>query len=221
MAGKPITTIIFDFDGVLADTSPDIAHAANFVVSQLGLETLPVETIADYIGGGAEPLMRRCLLERQAEHKLAEALPMFKVRYAENYFQDTSCYPNVMQVLSHFHASGMKMAIATNKVEDLTRGILRGFQLEDCFQSVVGGDSVSHRKPHPEVVQRILTELQSDPTEALMVGDTAEDILAGKAADTRTCGVTYGYGKRLEIEEAKPDYIIHDFASLESLLSDP
>ncbi len=207
-------TIIFDFDGVLANTGADIANAANFVLRQMKLKELPPETIAGFIGGGAEPLMRRCLAGQQAEELLEPALQMFKARYATHYFQDTTCYPGVSSLLEQLHTAHKNMAIATNKVEQLTRGILTGLHIDHYFQAVVGPDSVTHRKPHPEALQRILTHLNTAPSAAIMIGDTAADILAGKAAGTVTCGVTYGYGSRKEIEEARPDFIIDEITSL-------
>jgi HAD superfamily hydrolase (TIGR01549 family) len=143
---------------------------------------------------------------------------MFKARYAEHYFQYTVCYPGVKSVLASYDTAHKKMAIATNKVERITRDILTGLQIDHYFQSVVGPDSVTRRKPHPEAIQRILTQLDSPPAETLMVGDTAADILAGRAAGTITCGVTYGYGKLEELEDAKPDFIIDEITSLLDLI---
>lgn len=214
MNSLSVSTIIFDFDGVLVDTGSDIAHAANYVLECLGLGQLPTKTITSYIGGGAEPLVSQCLRDKGADDQLARALPMFKARYAEHYFQDTTCYTGVRPMLAQFHSAGKRMAIATNKVERLTWRILEALELAHFFQSVVGSDSVAQRKPHPEALQKILAELQVEPEHSLMIGDAPTDILAGKAAGARTCGVTYGYGTYAEIVKTEPDFIIDEISQL-------
>ena len=199
--------IIFDFDGVLVDTARDISNATNYVLRNLGLKELPTETVVGYIGGGIEPLLRRSLGNR-ADELFEKALPMYKKRYNEHCCEETVTYPRVIEVLDYCRATQKKMGIATNKAEVMTQQIVRGLQLEQYFQVVVGPDSVTHRKPHPEALNLIMERLDVQPSRTVMVGDSTSDILAGKAAGTITCGVTYGYGKPEDIRGAQPDFII-------------
>ncbi len=207
MSQWTIDTIIWDFDGVVVDTGRDIANAMNYVLKTLGLEELPMPTIMSYIGGGAEPIVRKCLGDK-SDALFDQALVLLKQRYGEYYLVETCLYPGVADVLEHYRAAGKQQAIATNKIERIARGILDGLHIAQYFSVLVGPESITHRKPHPEAVLRILEALQASPARALMVGDTAPDLLAGKAAGTITCGVTYGYGSREEVEGAGPDFII-------------
>ncbi len=203
-----IETIIWDFDGVLADTWKDIANATNFVMESLGRAQIPPGVIAGYIGGGAEPLLRQCLADR-AEELLPQALPLFAQRYREYGCVETALYPGVREFLGKCRQAGYRMAINTNKFETLTQEILRRMDIQDYFQVMIGLESIKRKKPDPESVNVILERMGTPPAQALMVGDTWMDIGAGKAAGTVTCGVTYGYGKPGELEEAKPDFIVN------------
>lgn len=207
MPKHAVDTIIFDFDGVVVDSGKDIANAANYMLQQFGMAPLPPSQIVSYIGGGAEPLVRRCLGER-ADELFAEALPLFKKRYGDYSFVETDLYPDAHGVLQTLHEAGKRMAIATNKLEPLTHLILKGLDIAPYFAVVVGPESVSNRKPDPEALHIILRHIPTPPERTLMIGDTAADILAGKAAGTVTCGVTYGFAPRAEIEAAEPDFII-------------
>lgn len=208
-----IDTIIFDFDGVLVDTGRDIANAANFTLASLGLDQLPPEKIIRFIGGGAEPLIRKCLTDNRSEY-FTQALALFKQRYDQYFCVETKLYPGVLEVLQKFDQAQKKMALATNKAERITYKTLQSLDIHPYFPIVMGPESVTHRKPHPESIQRILEQSGTAPHKAVMIGDTAADILAGKAAGTRTCGVTYGFGSLEEIRDANPDIILDEIGQL-------
>ncbi|MBN1486632.1 MAG: HAD-IA family hydrolase [Anaerolineae bacterium] len=208
-----VDTVVFDFDGVVVNTGGDIANAANYILRHYDLPELPTETIVGFIGGGAEPLVRKCLGDK-ADMYFEEALSKFKKRYIEHYFEDTVLYPGVKDVLEHLYAARKKMGIATNKIEKIAFDIQEGLEIAHYFQVVVGPESVTRRKPDPEAVNIVLERLGADPARSLMIGDKAEDILAGKAAGTVTCGVTYGFGSVEEIEGSEPDFIISQAADL-------
>jgi len=204
---KTVSTVIFDFDGVLVNTGPDIANATNYTLRKLGVRELPPETIISYIGGGAEPLVRKSLGER-ADELYEQALPMLLDRYSEHYMEETVLYPGARDVLEHYAQLGKKMGIATNKVEQIAHDIMDHLEIADYFDIVVGPESVTRRKPDPEAVNIILDELDTESADAVMIGDTPADIGAGKAAGTLTCGVTYGFSPAEAIEEAEPDFIL-------------
>lgn len=208
-----IDTLIFDFDGVLVETGTDIANAANDTLAELGLARLPTLVVISYIGGGAENLMRRCLGDRSGD-LLAQALPSFVQRYRQNCCIHTHLYPGVAEALAHYARAGKTMTIATQKVEAITHSILNGLGAADFFQLVVGPESVTHRKPHPEAVLKILEATNTSPERALIIGDMVSDIQAGKAAGVFTCGVTYGYGAVDELAAAEPDLLLDDLTQL-------
>jgi phosphoglycolate phosphatase len=208
-----IDTIIFDFDGVLADTARDIATAANYTLKQLGLPEQPLDYVRAAIGSGAEAMLRR-LLGESADTYLTQALPIFSQKYNEVYRDETEFYPSVHAGLERLYGSGIRMSIATNKRGPLTLGILEKAGLLNFFPVVIGPEAVQNRKPHPEALLKVLNQLGTAPDRALMVGDTEADIRAGQAAGVRTCGVTYGYGSQQEILEASPDFVIENFTEL-------
>jgi 2-phosphoglycolate phosphatase len=216
-ADAAIRLVIFDFDGVLADTVEDIADSANTVRATYRLPSLPVERVCAAIRGGAEGIMRS-LLPDDYQSELPAAASLFTAEYAKCYQVHTHLYPGVAKTLADLQADGLVMAVATNKVEAVTRDLTRILGIERCFAMVVGPESVSHRKPDPETLEVILKHLGVSPGEALMVGDTTTDIEAGRAAHVATCAVLYGYGSREEIEGAKPDHFLESFEGLPDLL---
>ncbi len=106
------------------------------------------------------------------------------------------------------------MAIATSKKTNFTNKILSHFGIKKYFRIVVGGDAVLKEKPHPEMIDKILSDLNWDRSSAVIVGDTAADIMAGKNAGILSCGVTFGYGLAEDIRSANPNYIIEDLIDL-------
>jgi phosphoglycolate phosphatase len=212
-----VDVVIFDFDGVLVDTGLDIANAMNFVLRHFDLAELPAETITGFIGGGAGKLVRDSLGEAHA-HMLDQALPMFLERYSQYHLVDTCLYPGVQEVLQCLHQSGKTLAIATQKPEPITHAILSGLKIDPYISMVVGPESIIHRKPHPESLLKVIQSVQADPQRVIMVGDMVTDIQAGQAARTLTCAVTYGLGQRVDLEAAKPDFVVNEIKDLLSHL---
>ena len=208
-----VDVVIFDFDGVLVDTGLDIANAMNFVLREFGLAELPPQVIIGFIGRGAGALVRDSLGEEHAG-LLEQALPMFLERYSRYYLVDTCLYPGVREVLHSLHQAGLTLAIATQKPEPITHSILAGLAIDSYISIVVGPESITHRKPHPESILHIIQHAQADPRRALMVGDMVTDIQAGKAAGALTCAVTYGLGERAALEAAEPDFMIAEIIDL-------
>jgi phosphoglycolate phosphatase len=204
---QDLDLVIFDFDGVIADTVVDIASAANEVLDRYGMPGLPVADVRSYIGGGAEALVHRMLTGRE-DVDLDEAARLFKECYGACYADRTVLYPGVREVLAALDDAGTLIAVATNKMESLTHGLVRKLEIEGHFRVIVGPESIGRRKPDPEAVTRILDALAVDAGRALMVGDTAGDIASGRSAGTFTCGVLYGYGTEAEIAGIGPDFTI-------------
>jgi phosphoglycolate phosphatase len=210
-----VDTVIFDFDGVIADTGADIAAAANYVLDSLGIPPLPEKTVVSYIGGGAGPLVKKILGPQGEDKELFEAsLSLFKERYDRHCAELTTLYPGVMDVLKKLHSAGKTLAIATQKTESQTDTIIRHLGIDHFFAVVVGPDSITRKKPDPESMFLILDRTGGKPDASIMIGDKASDILAGKAAGMPTCGATYGFGSREELEEAGADFFIETASEL-------
>ena len=210
---KQVDTIIFDFDGVLVNTGPDIANAANYALRMNHLQELPADIIIGYIGGGAELLMRRCLKD-QADSLLPKALPEFVEYYNENCCVDSHLYEDVLPVLKYFNNAGKTFAIATQKNEETAHKMVQQLGISSYFHCIVGPESITHRKPHPESVLRILDVTATGSERAVFVGDMPTDIQAGKAAGVFTCGVLYGYGAEEAMFAAEPDLLIGNLSQL-------
>ena len=208
-----IDTVIFDFDGVLVHTGPDIANAANYALRINHLPELSEDTIISYIGGGAEMLMRRCL-KKEAEALLPKALPEFAHYYNEHCCVDSYLYPEVLSVLKQLKEAGKCLAIATQKNEATAQKMIEQLGISDYFDCIVGPESVKNRKPHPESVIRILENTSTPADRAIFIGDMPTDIQAGNAAGVYSCGVLYGYGTEEAIRAAIPDFIISHLSQL-------
>jgi phosphoglycolate phosphatase len=208
-----VDVVIFDFDGVLVDAGLDIANAMNFVLRELGLPELPPHRIIGFIGRGAGMLVRDSLGEEHAG-LLEQALAMFLERYSRYYLVDTHLYPGVRETLQSLIRAGKILAIATQKSEPITHAILAGLEIDSCISIVVGPESITHRKPHPESLLRVIQATRVAARRVLMIGDMPTDIQAGKAAGALTCAVTYGYGERADLQAADPDFMIDEIKDL-------
>jgi phosphoglycolate phosphatase len=214
-----ISVVIFDFDGVLIDSSKDIANAANYTLRTFGFDPIPYDIIVNFIGGGAEPLVRKCLEYYAADTYFDTAIKLFKRYYSQHFMDETRLYPRAKEVLKECYSKGLKIGLATNKVENITVKLLEKLDIIQYFEIIVGPTMVEHRKPHPEAIKKILYHFSLPACKAVIIGDKQEDIFAGKAAGTLTCGVTYGFGKLEEILNAKPDFIINRIDELLELLN--
>ena len=206
-----IDLIIFDLDGTLINSKEDIANSVNYMLSELGLNRLKNETIYSYVGKGVPRLVERALSKANLE-KFDKALSLFKEHYSEHLMDITTLYPNVIDTLNHYKSK--KKAVVTNKDERYTFPILNALDISDYFEVVLCGDSMNNKKPHPEPINSVIDKLKIDKRQSVIVGDGNADITAGKNAEIFTCGVTYGFGSKEELESANADIIIEDIIDL-------
>lgn len=217
-----VKAVMFDLDGTLIDSAPEIAFAANQMLAELNLPTLPPAQIEHYIGEGALVLIRRCLtgsFNALPEAALFEqAQPIFFAHYANN-AADSKPYNGVFAGLQAMQNKGLKLACVTNKPEKFTLPLLQKSGLADFFELVVSGDSLPKKKPDPMQLQYICAKFDVPTFEAMLVGDSDTDIAAAHAAGSFIITVPYGYNQGRLIDESKVDATIDDLTELEQLLA--
>ena len=203
--------LVFDLDGTLVDSKEDLANAVNVAIESFDLPPLPHALIYSYVGDGASTLIRRALPKEKAG-LLPEVLDRFLEYYRRHLLDTTRADPGVAGALRKW-AGIYRMAVLTNKGVAMSREIISGLSLDGFFFEVRGGDSFATKKPDPEGLLQILREAGVEAREAVMIGDSGNDVRAGKAAGAVTCGVTYGLGPS-GFAEHPPDFTIDRFPDL-------
>jgi phosphoglycolate phosphatase len=213
----PYACLLFDLDGTLVDSRRDLAFALNQMLDRMGFSTVELDEVSRFVGDGARKLVERglrtALGDSVTEDIVSEGLERFKEAYGACLLDTTTAYPGVAETLATFE--GLPMGIVTNKPHGFSVTILEHLGLARFFKVVVGGDSTPERKPSPVPVLEALKACGVErPETALMIGDSANDILSGAAAGTRTCGVTYGFRDLDELNRAGANFIVGDFPGL-------
>ena len=213
--------LIFDFDGTLIDSVPDLGDATNAMLTTLGKETYPISTIRNWVGNGSKVLVERALVGKI--EVLEGELTVEETDHAEQVFFDayknlsgskTVAYPDVDSGLRKLKAAGFTLALVTNKPIRFVPKILQSFGWQDLFSEVLGGDSLPVKKPDPAPLLHVCEALNVTPTQAVMIGDSRNDILAGQNANMDTLGLSYGYNYGQDIRELNPTEAFDDFAAL-------
>lgn len=208
---EAVRLIVFDLDGTLIDSKVDLANSVNHALEAFGLPALPHPLIYSYVGDGASMLIRKAVGD-EGDGILPAVLDRFLAHYRGHLLDSTAPYPGVPEHLGKWAAS-YRMAVLTNKPLEMTLEILAGLSLNRHFVEVVGGDGADGKKPSPDGLLRIMRSHGTSPEETLMVGDSRNDVLAGRRAGARTCGVTYGLGTD-GFAEHPPDFTIGRFSEL-------
>ncbi|MBM4274749.1 MAG: HAD-IA family hydrolase [Deltaproteobacteria bacterium] len=209
-----IDLIVFDLDGTLADSLPDIADAANYACRKLGLPEHPKEAVKDMIGGGELAFARRFLRTEDPE-LLERGLALYLEHYYQHCGDLTRLYPGVKETLPRL--ASKKLAVLSNKRQSLAELVLEVMGIREFFVAVRGAGDLP-LKPDPAALLAVIHELQADPARTLMVGDKTADVQAGKAAGTYTAAVTYGYGELNALIASDPDVVMPRFSELADLL---
>ncbi|OGL44518.1 MAG: hypothetical protein A2161_13505 [Candidatus Schekmanbacteria bacterium RBG_13_48_7] len=212
MKSQKYELLIFDLDGTLIESRWDIADSVNYVRNHLGFEPLDPEIIAGYIGDGIHLLMGRAL-DTKDINMIEHSISVFRDHYWEHCMDKTFVYPGVRETLDHLIKTKI-LVIVSNKNEDFSRKLIEGFELDQYFSSIIGGDTLPHKKPDREVLAHILGLYHKTPDKTLMIGDSEIDIKAGKNAHIKTIAVTFGIGDRQKLFNAKPDFIIDSIGEL-------
>jgi phosphoglycolate phosphatase len=218
--------ILFDLDGTLIDSAPDLALAVNHMLTRIGREEISPTMIRSWVGNGARVLVQRGLSGQMAmtdnldPELLEKSLAIFLDFYAKNLCVDTVTYPHVRSSLKILKAKGYQLAIVTNKPYDFIQPILDGLKLNGLFELLVGGDTLEKRKPDSSPLHYACKKLGVSVHQCVMVGDSKNDILAANAANMQSIGLSYGYNYGEDINEHDPDISFDDFADILATLSD-
>lgn len=212
--------ILFDLDGTLIDSAPDIAAAVNELLAGRDLPPLKVDQIRAMIGGGVMKLVERAFAASGsplAGSALEEANRDMAPIYRRHLTGLTRLMPGVRETLTHFHLNGTAMGVVTNKPQLATREILLHFHLTEYLGAIVGGDAVTKLKPAPDALLLALDQLQAEPYEALMVGDSVSDVGAARAAGMPVALLRGGY-TQVPVEELGADLVCDSLLDLPSAM---
>ena len=211
--------LVFDLDGTLIDSAPDLAAAINRLLGSQGRRELALAEITRMIGDGVAVLVRRAY---QATGGLPDDLAACTERYLAIYGDAladlTAPYPGVVETLELLARSGHRMAVCTNKPEAATKAILEALDLARFFQAVAGGDSLPTRKPDAGHLLGALAMMGAEPGRAVMIGDSQADVAVARNAGVPAIAVSYGY-RRQPVEELGADIVIDRFADIPAALA--
>lgn len=209
-------TIVFDLDGTLIDTAPDLVDTLNVVFAREGLPPVPYATARNLIGGGAKGMIVRGV-ETEGRvltpARLDELFVDFIAHYSDHIADRSRPFPGLIGALDDLTARGCRLAVCTNKLERLSLLLLRALKLADRFTVICGQDTFGIQKPDPEVLRRTIAAAGGDPRHAIMVGDSVTDIRTARAAGIPVIAVDFGYSDR-PIADYQPDRVISHFTQL-------
>ena len=188
-----VDAVLFDLDGTLADTLPDLAAAMNAALSEHGTPPLAPLCYRGTVTGGSLAMIRTALGPDVDPERAQRIRRTFLARYTEGIAVHTRLFPGVDAVLSEIEARGLAWGIVTNKPCDLTRRLTDALGVAQRASCVVCGDTLRHAKPHPEPVLHACRILGAPPRRCLFVGDSPGDVAAGRGAGVRTLVALYGY----------------------------
>lgn len=214
--------IIFDFDGTLINSIPDLTLAINKMLSLYSLSPLTVKQVTPFIGNGAKPLVKRaleCSMQNQKISKelLEEAFDIYFSAYREVTCDQTYMYPGVLETLNYLDKEGYKMVICTNKPFAFIEPILDKLSIKKLFKFWIGEDSLSKKKPNAAPLFHLINEMNTVVEKCIMVGDSKNDILAAQNSGMESIGVSYGYNYNENISDYNPTIVVDSFVDLQKL----
>jgi phosphoglycolate phosphatase len=187
-------TIVFDLDGTLVDTAPDLTNTLNEVLARRGHAPVSIEDIRDCVGYGARVMIERALARAGAQGDVDRMLAEFLDHYAANIARESRLYPGARGALDRLAAQGATLAICTNKREGLSRRLLQELGIDHYFTALAGRDTFLVAKPDPGHLTGVIALAGGDPARSLMIGDGDIDLKAAAAAAIPMILVSFGYG---------------------------
>ncbi|MFC3691908.1 phosphoglycolate phosphatase [Chenggangzhangella methanolivorans] len=214
-------TVVFDLDGTLVETAPDLIAALTVSLAADGAPPLPYEQGRDLIGAGARALVERGLEaagRRLEKSRVDELHAIFLEHYGAHIADESRPYPGCLEALDRLRASGAKLAVCTNKVERLARQLLDTLEMTDKFDVIVGGDTFPTSKPDPQSLLGAIQRAGGDVARAVMVGDAFTDVGAAKNAGVPVVVMSFGYTVTPP-HELGGDVVIDHFDELEGAIA--
>ncbi len=216
--GKLPRLAMFDLDGTLLDSVPDLAAAVDKMLMLLGRQPAGVAQVRDWVGNGSRVLVRRALAGQLQHDDVAdeladEALALFMQAYSGGH-ELTSVYPGVRECLDWLRERDVKLAIITNKPSQFIEPLLEEKGLTGYFQWLVGGDTLPQQKPDPAALLWVMDQAGVEPGASLFVGDSRNDVRAAKAAAVPCVALSYGYNHGEPIANEEPALVLDDLREL-------
>lgn len=214
--------VLFDLDGTLADTAPDLACCINMMLAKLGMPEQTEDKIKTWIGNGIEYLVKRALSDASNKQTEAtfyrKALSSFTEFYTENNCVHSKLFPGVIEALTHLKSGQYKIGCVTNKRSQFTERLLQALGIHSYFDIIISGDTLPKKKPDPMPLLHAAEYFSVAPAKALMVGDSCNDVNAARAAGFPILCVSYGYNFGKDIRESQPDIVVDTLSTLPHLL---
>jgi len=210
---EPAQAVLFDLDGTLADTAPDLTAALNHSLAQLGRTTVPEESVRHMVGHGARALLQKGLSAtgEMTEELVEQGFPIFLDYYGQHICEGSTKFPGLDRALDELSAMGVRLAVCTNKLEWLSRRFLDAIGWGTRFEALVGGDTVGVRKPDPAPLLEAIA--RGGGGRAAFVGDSITDTTTGKNANIPTVAVSFGFSDR-PADQLGADRLIDHFDEL-------
>jgi phosphoglycolate phosphatase len=196
-----IAAVLFDLDGTLVDSLDDLTDAVNHMLAGFGRQRLEPAQVRQLVGKGARNLVQRALAT-DSPAEIDRGLTAFTEFNTLHIADKSRLYPGARELLQQLAADGIRMAVISNKQEALSRLILKTLEVDAFFDIIAGGDTFAEMKPSPLPLARVIDEFGCSPAEAVMVGDSINDIQAGNRAGITTIGCSWGYGDSEELHGA-------------------
>lgn len=211
--------VILDLDGTLLNTISDLGTATNYALTQMGYNTHPIDSYNTMVGNGVRKLLERALpVEERSPNNIAKMLEHFMVYYDAHLWDNTTIYPGVRELLNELASRNINIAVASNKYQSAVDRLVQHFFGDLKWAAVYGQREGVPVKPDPSVVFEVLTDCPTSKDDVLYVGDSGVDMATAQRACVESCGVTWGFRSRQELEEGYADHIVDNADDILSLV---
>lgn len=217
---SPSPTIVFDLDGTLVDTAPDLIDALNFILAREGMPPVPLQSARGMIGAGARKLLERGLELDGRNFSLTELSRLtddFIAYYADHIADSSRPFDGLEAALDDLAGHGYRLAVCTNKLEWLSKRLLDRLALSARFAAICGADTFGVAKPDPAIFRQTVARAGGEVTSAIMVGDAGPDVGVARRAGVPVIGVSFGYTE-VPIADLKPDRVIDHMSELRAAI---
>ncbi|CBL45679.1 phosphoglycolate phosphatase [gamma proteobacterium HdN1] len=220
--GRWPALILFDLDGTLVDSVPDLTFAVDAMLRRMGRAPAGEENVRKWVGNGATMLLRRALANENGESEstadpqvgdalLQQAVQLFNEEYSHYNGTHARLYDGVVETLQDWRTEGAQLAVVTNKPKGFADPLLELLGIHSYFAMIIGGDCLPERKPHPAPLLYVAEQLHLPVSQTLMVGDSRNDVLAALAAGMRVIARRGGYNYGEPIEASHPDFVFDHY----------